>query len=136
MICFNLIRVNEMMLFLCVYSTKPYLVYYSLWCQSAYLSYVHGYTPPIRFLLLVLSSLGCHWFYYVLRPCPATVTTTSASIVTNQSVYDEFMAILNVVILCLFSSSCLSVILLFCLVFHFGLVYDFWLGLVTLLACK
>ena len=46
------------------------------------------------------------------------------------------MAILNVVILCLFSSSYPLVILLFCLVFHFGLVYDFWLGLVTLLAYK
>ena len=63
-----------MVLFLCVYSTKPYLVYYCLCCQSSYLSYVRGYTPPIRFLLLVLSLLSCHWFYYVLRPCPATKT--------------------------------------------------------------
>ena len=27
---------------------------------------------PVRFLLLVLSSLGCHWIYCVLRLCPAT----------------------------------------------------------------
>ena len=31
---------------------------------------------PMRFLLLVLSSLGCHWIYCVLRPCPATVSNS------------------------------------------------------------
>ena len=30
----------------------------------------------MRFLFLVLSSLGCHWIYCVLHPCPATPTTT------------------------------------------------------------
>ena len=62
------------MLVLYVYSAKPHLDYYCLSCQSMYLSYVCGYTPPMRFLLLVLRSLGCHWIYYVLRPCPATPT--------------------------------------------------------------
>ena len=32
----------------------------------------------MRFLLLLLSSLGCHWIYCVLRPCPATATNKGA----------------------------------------------------------
>ena len=48
-----------------------------------------------------------------------TKTTTIASIVTNQCVYDEFMAILNSLILCLFSFSLPFSHYFFCFVWEF-----------------
>ena len=71
----------------------------------------------------------------VEETAPEPPSDRTASIVTNQCVYEEFfMAILNVVILCLFSFSYPLVIICFASFSHFGIMCDFWLGLVTLLA--
>ena len=43
-----------------------------------YLLCVCAYMPPMRFLFLLLTPLGCHWIYCVLRPCPATLSSSIA----------------------------------------------------------
>ena len=41
-----------------------------------YLPCVFAYMPPMRFLRLRLTPLGCHWIYGVLRPCPVPLGRT------------------------------------------------------------